>query len=288
MRSDGLLVAETHSCMRLALGALVVLTSFALAACTATEGASDPVPGETVEPPTAPTTASQPAPPPASAAPGTPEVTPKPNTGDPTFPEVVYVFMTDHEKGGWMCTGTLVSRSLVVTAAHCLDPDNFASYEIVAPNAPGRPRVAASQPKIFGGTYEDVANPDIGFLKLSMPIDLSGYAEFVDVVARLEGGEKLTAAALVRSEQKPESPLAWSKDHPLSSTVEFGYEHGFGTPMFSKGGDSGAGLFLVENGVRTHKLIGVGRQPEPDRNLDHFTRVDAAFLKWFSTSAGSN
>jgi hypothetical protein len=28
-------------------------------------------------------------------------------------------------------------------------------------------------------------------------------------------------------------------------------------------------------------LIGVARQPEPDRNLDHFTRIDAAFLAWY-------
>ena len=69
---------------------------------------------------------------------------------------------------------------------------------------------------------------------------------------------------------------------PVTSTVQYGYEHGFGTPMFSKGGDSGAGLFLVENGQRTRKLIGVARQPEPERDLDHFTRIDPAFLAWYA------
>jgi len=35
---------------------------------------------------------------------------------------------------------------------------------------------------------------------------------------------------------------------------------------------------LVEDGKMTHKLVGVARQPEPDRQLDHLTRIDAAFL----------
>jgi len=63
----------------------------------------------------------------------------------------------------------------------------------------------------------------------------------------------------------------------LAST-SLSFEHGFATPLFTKGGDSGAGLFLVENGQITHQLIGVARQPEPSRSLDHFTRIDASPL----------
>jgi hypothetical protein len=71
----------------------------------------------------------------------------------------------------------------------------------------------------------------------------------------------------------------------VSSAVEFGYDHGFSTTMFSHLGDSGAGLFLVEDGKRTHKLIGVERQPEPSRNIDHFTRIDPVTKQWFATAS---
>ena len=34
----------------------------------------------------------------------------------------------------------------------------------------------------------------------------------------------------------------------VSSSIPLGYEHGFKVPIYSNGGDSGAGLFLIEKG----------------------------------------
>ena len=207
-----------------------------------------------------------------------------PAVDDGSFSEVVYVLMRDHLNRKWFCTGTLVSSTRVVTAAHCLDTKMFVSYEIVAPLAPNKPRVSASMPASLSTGYDDVANPDIGSLTLESPISLGHYAELTDVGPRVDAAEVLTAAAVVRTDELPEAPLQTSDQVPLSSSVELGYEHGFATPMFTKGGDSGAGLFLVENGRLTHKLIGVARQPDPARNIDHFTRIDASFLGWFGSS----
>jgi hypothetical protein len=81
------------------------------------------------------------------------------------------------------------------------------------------------------------------------------------------------------------APLQCSEILPLSAAVRFGYEHGFRTPMFSKGGDSGAGLFLVEDGEPTRESIGVARQPEPDRGIDHFTRIGQSFQQWLAARA---
>lgn len=201
---------------------------------------------------------------------------------DGTYAEAVLVLMRDEQYDRWFCTGTLVAKDRVVTAAHCLDPQKFVSYEIVAPLAPSKPRVSASAPAIFGGDYAVVENPDIGLLTLDEPIVLPRYAVLTDVVERVEAGEDLSAVAVVRTEQELISDVAPTAPMPLSSTVQYSYEHGFGTPYFSKGGDSGAGLFLVEDGKPTHKLVGVARQPEPDRDLDHFTRIDAAFLSWYA------
>src|SRR6185436_5348880 len=54
---------------------------------------------------------------------------PAPPTALNTLTEVVYVFQRDHDGGNWMCTGTLVAKDLVVTAAHCLDPEKFALFQ---------------------------------------------------------------------------------------------------------------------------------------------------------------
>lgn len=213
---------------------------------------------------------------PTVAAPSSPTV------DDGSFSEVVYVFMRDHLNRRWFCTGTLVGPKTVVTAAHCLETKQFVSYEIVAPLAPNQPRVRASLPASLSTAYDDVANPDIGILTLDAPVELGHYAELADVGPRVDAGELLSAAAVVRTAELPEAPLQTSEQVPVTSTVELGYEHGFGTPMFTNGGDSGAGLFLVENGVLTHKLIGVARQPEPARSIDHFTRIDASFLAWYA------
>lgn len=195
---------------------------------------------------------------------------------------VVHLYMRDRTSGTWYCTGTLVSPVTLVTAAHCVDAEKYVQYTVVAANARGEPRVRARSPRAWGGDYEDVANPDLGVLTLDSPVEVDTYAELTDVSADVGAGLPVLAAAIVRSEEDPEASFVVTDPMAVSSTVSLGYTYGFGTPMFSKGGDSGAGLFLVEDGKVTNKLIGVARQPEPDRELDHFTRVDADLLAWMT------
>lgn len=261
--------------MRLSLLPLL-LASLALGACTirsstVSDDPYSPPPDDTYTVPSDP-----PAPQHAPAAP----TTTKPADG--VLPEVTYLFMRDKFRQGWMCTATLIAPDKAITAAHCLDTTEMVSWQIVAPNAPGSPTVDAKNPQVFGGAYADVANPDLGVLTLVTPIVLPAYAELTDVTARVAAGEDVRAAAVVRTSEEPEAPFHVISGLAVSSTVPYGYDHGFGTPMFSEGGDSGAGLFLFENGAITHKLIGVARQPEPSRDLDHFTRIDSDMLAWYA------
>jgi hypothetical protein len=267
--------------MRSFVGLVALLSLFSFVACG--PGPMDPMRTDDPAPRDDAASSSTLPPPPAAQEPDPAQPTVVAQDG--VLPEVVYVLMRDWHAQEWFCTGTLIAPSTVVTAAHCLDTKEFISYEIVAPSVPNQPHVSASKPDVFGGDYADVANPDIGILTLAQPIVLPAYAELTDVTARALAGEAIVAAAVVRTAELPEAPLHVSDVMPVSSTVEYGYEHGFGTPMFSHGGDSGAGLFLVENGKLTHELIGVARQPEPVRSLDHFTRIDPAFLDWYRGQA---
>ena len=217
--------------------------------------------------------------------------TPNGTNGTPAGPaqldEVVYVLIGSFNggDGGGFCTGTLVAKDIVLTAGHCVDTDRMADFSVLAPRAAGAPRITASRVARLDGDYDDPSFPDIGILKLDEPIVLPQYAQMTDVTSRIEGGQSVDAMAVTRTAEESEAPLASSKVLKVSSAKNLGYAHGFQTPMFSIGGDSGAGLFLVENGKVTHKLIGVARQPEPDRNVDHFTRVDAAIEDWFEAAA---
>lgn len=213
-----------------------------------------------------------------------------PAPADAQLDEVVYVVIGsfDGDQDGGFCTGTLITKDIVLTAGHCVDADRMAGFEVIAPRAPGQPRVSAARVARFDGDYDDPAFPDIGILRLDEPIVLSHYAQLTDVSARVEAGESVQAMAVVRTAEEPQAPLENSAVMKVSSAKGFGYQHGFHTPMFSIGGDSGAGLFLVENGKRTHKLIGVARQPEPDRNIDHFTRIDPTIEGWFDAASNED
>lgn len=77
-----------------------------------------------------------------------------------THPEVVYVLMTS-ARGYGFCTGTLVAKDRVVTAGHCLQP-LFNSWTVVAPNAPGAPRVRVSRLEMYDSGWAEPAHPDLG------------------------------------------------------------------------------------------------------------------------------
>lgn len=197
-----------------------------------------------------------------------------------THPEVVYVLMKGKDGWTWFCTGTLVSSRTVVTAAHCLTDTQFLSWEVVAPTLAAKPRVKAASVHMFEASYKDVTKPDLGIVVLESDIMLPRYAELTDVTSRVDAGQATSGAAIVRTAEKPEAPLRKTDAMRISSTARYGYTHGYGVPLFSRGGDSGAGIFLVENGTMTHQLVAVAREPDPARKLDQLSRVEDDFAAW--------
>jgi hypothetical protein len=186
----------------------------------------------------------------------------------------------------WFCTATLVSSTVAITAAHCLQPDLFLNWKVKAPTIAGTPTVKAISVAMYDDQWADVAHPDLGIVQLESGISLPQYGVMADVSSQVDSGANVQTETIVRTAEEPEAPLHQTGAMKVSSTVKYGYDHGYGVPMYSHGGDSGAGLFLVESGQMSHKVIAIESEPDPDRNLDQLSRVEAGFIAWVGQQTG--
>jgi hypothetical protein len=200
------------------------------------------------------------------------------------FAESVQVLMPN---GRDFCTGVLVSSTRVVTAAHCLVYDrSWTEWTIRATLAPGAPSRKARLVGVLSNAFDDPSQGDVGVLELTQPITLAAYAIPTDIGASADRGTVHKGVAVGRARTEREAPLVRSRVLDVASAKDHGYPTGLRTAYYSGGGDSGGGLFLVENGRPTHKLVGVERNPAPERGVDYFTRVDGAMLALIAKPRG--
>lgn len=163
-----------------------------------------------------------------------------------------------------------------MTAAHCLlyDP-SWQTWTVRASNVAGAPSATAHFFGVVSDHYDAVENGDVGVLLLAKPIHLPAYGILTDIGAAVDRGEIFNAVAVGRAKETPLADVVKTKLLHVSTAASLGYVTGLKTEYYSDGGDSGGGLFPVEDGRTTHKVVGFERQPDPANGFDFFTRVDA-------------
>jgi hypothetical protein len=183
-----------------------------------------------------------------------------------------------HDNGRDYCTGVLVAPKIVLGAGHCIWD---AKYTVRAPYAPGKPSAHAVSWAVVDNRRDRVPESrDIGLLILDKPINLATFPTLTQIGADADAGKTYKGVAIGHKREDPHATLVRSKVMTIKSGKPQGYTNGLRGEYYSEGGDSGGPLFLYENGQVTHKLVGIERQPEPSRNADWFTRIDAKVVSF--------
>ena len=183
-----------------------------------------------------------------------------------------------HDNGVDYCTGVLVAPKIVLGAGHCIWD---AKYTVRAPFAPGAPSAHAVNWAVVDTRRDRVPESrDIGLLVLDKPINLAHFPALTQIGAQADSGKTFKGVAVGHKREDPHASLVRSKVMTIKSGKSLGYTNGLRGQYYSEGGDSGGPLFLYEDGKITHKLVGIERQPEPSRDADWFTRIDAKVVSF--------
>jgi hypothetical protein len=184
------------------------------------------------------------------------------------LPESIQILRDD---GVNYCTGVLVRPRIVMSAAHCIAGTG---YTIKAPFAAGAPTRKVVKSGVLSRDMASPASRDIGYFVIDRAIDLARYPTLTAIGPQVDGGKTFKGVAVGRKYEARSAPLVRSKILSIKSGKSGGYTNGLRTETYSEGGDSGGPLFLVRDGKITHELVGIERQPEPEKNIDWFTRID--------------
>jgi hypothetical protein len=75
------------------------------------------------------------------------------------YPEVVYLIMDGKDGWTWFCTAALISSTVAVTAAHCLQSDLFLAWHVKAPTIAGTPTVDVTKVTMYDSAWDQRNTP---------------------------------------------------------------------------------------------------------------------------------
>lgn len=193
-------------------------------------------------------------------------------------------------EGGFLCTASLISESVALTAAHCIPEKGEQAVLVFGRNIRGKdikvaPVADVLTPKTWHGASNTAKDQgDIALLQFEGGLP-NGYhpAELLSEDVKLENGETVVLAGFGINDAKEKTgagvlrktEVQIAKTHLGKTEIVFDQTHGSGACH----GDSGGPAFLVEKGI--YYLFGVANRSYPGRAPDDcahqvvYTQVNA-------------
>lgn len=197
------------------------------------------------------------------------------------YPEAVQIKVNNAFSD--FCTGVIVSPTVVLTAAHCVNFNPGGTWTVTAPFAAGGAQTrTATQGELRDPAFAPLtrdnyeSHPEVHDLAaIYVTAPFTGITFHTMSSAAVAAGTQVSAIG--RKTVSASAPLVRSRKVSLAYPVAAdGYMLDYKTVRLTDGGDSGGPLF-VEG---THQLVGTEANFDPAGNKDFWARLDGANYTW--------
>ena len=168
------------------------------------------------------------------------------------YPESVLLLMKVGGQPKELCSGSLISPTVVITAGHCVH--GFNSWSVTAPFANGQTSVTSKATTFDWNSGSDNVDPnthDVALVLLDTPINIAAYPTIAS--GSLSDGSTVVNVGRINNGQLSYTALYKSKPLPVTSGASVGYPFDYKASEVIEHGDSGGPVFIPG----THTLVAV-------------------------------
>jgi uncharacterized membrane protein YgcG len=168
------------------------------------------------------------------------------------YPESVLLLMKVGGQPKELCSGSLLSPTVVITAGHCVH--GFDSWSVTAPFANGQTSVTTNATTFDWNSGSDNVDPsthDVALVLLDTPINIAAYPTIAS--SPLSDGSNVVNVGRINNGQLSYTSLYKSKPLPVTAGGSVGYPFDYQASEVIEHGDSGGPVFVPG----THTLVAV-------------------------------